>query len=97
MNTKYNKWFEETAAEPALRRAAIAALTKRRAIAFCCALVITGCAVAMFFGQTHNPNSPVVESLAAFLSWTVVIMVSSDLRALKLIERFYSRDEKKVA
>ncbi len=94
MFAKYNKWFEQTAAEPPLRRVAIVDFTKRRAILFCCALVVTGCATAMFFNISHNPISPVLGSLTAFLSWIVVFRVSSDLRVLKLLERFDSRDEK---
>ena len=94
---QYRKWFEETAADPARRRVAIVDFTRRRAILFCCALVITGCALAMSVTTTHNPSSPVVESFAAFLSWIVVIRVSSDLRVLKLLERFSGRDEKPAA
>jgi hypothetical protein len=93
MNTKYKAWFEQTAADPARRRVAIADFTKRRAILFCCALVITGCAVAMAFTATRQSSSPVVESFAAFMSWIVVIQVSSDLRVLRLLEQFSGRDE----
>jgi len=97
MNTKYTKWFEQTAADPARRRVAIADYTKRRAILFCCALIITGCAVAMAFTTTRHASSPVVESFAAFMSWIVVIRVSSDLRVLKLLDQFSSRDERPSA
>jgi hypothetical protein len=98
MNTKYNKWFEETAADPTRRRAAISDYSKRRAILFCCALVVTGCAVAMFFTATRYPSSPVIESFAAFMSWIVVIRVSSSLRVLTLIDKLYKdSDEKPVA
>jgi sorbitol-specific phosphotransferase system component IIBC len=97
MFTKYNKWFEQTAADPTRRRAAIADFTKRRAILFCCALVITGSALAMFFTATRNPTSAVLESFAAFMSWITVISISSDLRVLQLLDQFLSRDEKATA
>ena len=97
MNTKYNRWFEQTAADPALRRVAIAGFTKRRAILFCCASLITVCALAMSFSVTRSSISPVMESFAAFMSWIVVIKVSSDLRVLKLVDHFSSREEKPAA
>ena len=97
MNTKYNQWFEQAAADPSRRRVAIADYTKRRAILFCCASLITGCALAMFFTATRSSFSPVVESFAAFMSWFVVLRVSSTLRVLKLLEHFSSRDEKPSA
>ena len=97
MNTKFNRWFEQTAADPVLRRAAIADFTKRRAIIFCCALVITAGVLAMCFTTTHNPSSPILESFAAFMSWIVVIRIGSHLRVLKLLEQFSSRDEKPAA
>jgi hypothetical protein len=97
MFTKYNKWFEQTAADPARRRAAIADFTRRRAILFCSALVITGGALAMFIMETRRPSAAVLESFAAFSSWMAVMSVSSDLRVLKLLDRFSSRDEKAAA
>jgi hypothetical protein len=93
MNTKYKRWFEQTAADPARRRVAIADFTKRRAIFFCCALIVTGCAVVMAFTATHHPSAPMVESFAAFMSWIVVIRVNSDLRVLKLLDQISSRDD----
>jgi len=97
MNTKYNEWLEQAAADPTRRRVAIADYTKLRAILFCCALLMTGCALAMFFTATRSPYSPVVESFAAMMIWFVVMRVSSTLRVLKLLEHFSSRDEKPVA
>jgi hypothetical protein len=97
MNNKFNKWFEQTAADPARRRAAIADYTKYRVILFCCAVVITGCALDMFFTGTRHPSSVVVESFAACMSWIVVVRVSSTRRVLKLLDQFLSRDEKTTA
>jgi|GEM_PF-3258721 len=100
MNTKYNRWLEETAADPALRRVVIALFTKRRAILFCIALFMTVYAIAMSFTVTRSSITPVMMSFAAFMSWIVVIMVSmvsADLRVLKLVDHFSSRDEKPTA
>jgi hypothetical protein len=96
MFTKYNKWFEETAADPARRRAAIADFSKRRTILFCCALMSTICTLAMFFTST-NSLIQALMCLSAFLSWFVVLSLGSDLRALKLVDRFFSRREKPAA
>ena len=97
MNTKYNKWFEETAADPIRRRAAITDLSKQRTILFCCALVMTGCAFTMFFTSTRSPNSPALLSFAAaLLSWIGFIRVDSRRQVLTLLEKF-SQDEKPAA
>jgi hypothetical protein len=94
VKTEHTKWFEQTAFDPDRRRAAIADLTKRRNIVFCCALVVTGCAFAMFLSHNANPKSPIVESFAAFMLWIPVIRWNSDLRVLKLLEQFPGRDNK---
>ena len=96
MNTKYNKWFEETAADPVRRRAAITDLSKQRLILFCCALGMTACAGAMFFTSTRSPSSPALLSFAAALSWIGVVRVDSRRQVLTLLEKF-SRDEKPAA
>jgi len=97
MNTKFNKWFEQTATDPTRRHAAIADFTKRRAILFCCALVITAGALAMYFAGTRNSSSLILECFAAFMSWIVVIRIGSHLRILKLLEQFSGRDERPAA
>jgi hypothetical protein len=96
MNTKYKKWFEETAADPIRRRAAITDLSKQRIILFCCALVMTGCAVAMCFTTTRSPSSPALLSFAAAMSWVGVVRLDSKRQVLTLLEKF-SRDEKPAA
>jgi hypothetical protein len=97
MNTKYNKWFEETAADPVRRRAAIADLSQQRVILFCCALVITACAVATFFTALHSSQKgSAALSFAAAMSWIGVVRVDSKRQVLALLEKF-SRDEKPAA
>jgi hypothetical protein len=94
MKTEYAKWFEQVAADPIRRRAAISTLTKRRNIWFGCASVITLCALSMFFTSTHNRISPILESFAACMSWITFVLTNSNLRALKLLEQFSDRDNK---
>jgi len=96
MNTKYNKWFEETAADPVRRRTAITDLSKQRTILFCCALIVTGCAVGMCFTSTRSSISPTLLSFAAAMSWVGVFRVDSRRQVLTLLEKF-NRDEKPAA
>jgi hypothetical protein len=96
MSTKYTKWFEETAADPVRRRAAIVDLSKQRTLLFCCTLVITACAVAMFFTPTRSPSSPSLLSVSAALSWIGVVRVDARRQVLALLEKF-SRDENPAA
>jgi hypothetical protein len=93
MNTKYNKWFEETAADPVRRRAAIADYSQQRTVLICCALVATAATVAMFFTATHSPNAPALLTFSAAMLWIVVIRIDSRRQVLTLVEKF-SRDEK---
>jgi len=88
MNTKHTKWFEETAADPARRRAAISAYSRRRTLLICCALVITGCAVAIFFLTPQNRIGTEAFTIAASFSWISCASAGSDLRTLKLLDRF---------
>ena len=96
MNTKYNKWFEETAADPVRRRAAIADFSKQRFILFCCALGMTACAVAMFFTTTRYPNSPSLLAVSAALTWIGFVRVDARRQVLTLLEKF-CRDEQPPA
>jgi hypothetical protein len=96
MNTKYNKWFEETAADPIRRRAAITDLSKQRIILFCCALVMTASAVTIFCSAPHNPKGEAAIAFAAALSWIGVVRVDSRRQVLTLLEKI-SRDEKPAA
>ena len=96
MNTKYTKWFEETAADPVRRRAAITDFTKQRAMLFCCALGVTVCAFAMFFTSTHSPSSPVVLTFSAAMLWIIVVRIDSKRQVLTLIDKFV-KDEKPAA
>jgi hypothetical protein len=88
MSTKYTKWFEETAADPTRRRAAISDYSKRRTILICCALVITGCAAATYFPTPHSLKGTAALTFAAAMSWISCARVGSNLRTLKLLDRF---------
>ena len=94
MNTKYKAWFEETAADPVRRRAAIADFTKQRALLICCALVASAAAAFMFFTSTRSPNSPALLTFSAAMIWIGVVRVDARRQALTLIDKLFSRDEK---
>jgi len=88
MSTKYTKWFEETAADPTRRRAAIADYSKRRTILICCAAVVTVSAVASYFPDLHSsPKGSAALTFGAALSWITCVLVGSDLRTLKMVDR----------
>jgi lipopolysaccharide export LptBFGC system permease protein LptF len=95
MNTKFNKWFEQAAADPARRRAAIADFTRQRAILFSCAVVMTICALAMCLIPTRSPGTPTLAGFGAVMMWFIVFRVDSHRRVLTLLDRFSKdRDEK---
>jgi hypothetical protein len=96
MNTEYNKRFEETAADPVRRRAAIADFSKQRTLLICCALVATVATIAMFFTATRNPNSPPLLIISSALMLFGVVRLDAKLQILTLLEKF-SRDEKSSA
>jgi hypothetical protein len=87
MNTKFNQWFEQAAADPAQRRAAIAGFTRQRAIHFCCAVVITISALAFCFIPGHSP-APALIGFCATMQWYVFFRVDSHRRVLTLLDRF---------
>jgi hypothetical protein len=97
MNTKFNQWFEQTAADPARRRAAILDFTRRRIVLFICAALVTVCAIGMHFTPARNPNSPALISLSAALLWLVVFRIDSQRRALVLVDRFDQNKDPKPA
>ena len=88
MSTKYSKWFEETAVDPTRRRAAISDYSKRRTILICCALVVTVCALVTFFPTPQSPKGTAALTFAAAMMWISCARVGSDLRTLKLLDRF---------
>ncbi len=96
MNSKYNKWFEQAAADPAHRRVAIAGFTRQRAILFCCAVLVTVCDLLICLAPTHNPSSPILLSFSAVMIWFIFFRIDSQRRVLTLIDRF-AKDEKPAA
>jgi hypothetical protein len=88
MNTKYNKWFDETAA--------ITDYSKQRAIMICCALVASAAAIAMFFTSTQSPKSQPLLTFSAAMLWINVVWVDSRRQVLTLLEKF-SQNEKPAA
>jgi len=96
MNTKFNEWFEQAAADSIYRRVAIADLTKQRTIMFCCAIVITICALAICLTPTRSPNSPILLCFSAILTWFGFFRVDSNRRVLKLIDQLYKKSDEKT-
>jgi len=94
MSTKYSKWFEETAADPVRRRAAIADLTQQRTIFGCIALFMTATVIASFF--TSSPKSYAALTFSAAMIWILTVRIDSRRQVLTLLEKF-SRDEKPAA
>ena len=85
--------FEEMAADPARRRAAIADLSMRRTVIFWCAAVISVCAVA---SSWSGKSSDLIFSAAVSVS--ILFKFESDLRLLRTIDRLQKgSDEKPVA
>jgi hypothetical protein len=93
MNTKYSKWFEETAADPVRRRAAIVDFSKQRNVLICCALVATTATVAMFFTTPRSPSSPALLTISSALMWFGVVRIDARRQVLTLLEKL-SRGEK---
>jgi threonine/homoserine/homoserine lactone efflux protein len=93
MFTKFDKRFEQTAAEPARRRAAIADLSKLRTIFFWLAIAMSVIAIA----STWNGQASGLILVAAII-WSIFFKFESDLRLLRVIERLQKdRDEKPTA
>jgi hypothetical protein len=82
MYTKDDKLFEQTAADPVSRRAAIAALSKRHTLIFWCAMVMSVCALAASWG---GKASGLIFSAAVV--WSIVFKFESDLRLLSSSSR----------
>jgi hypothetical protein len=76
--------FDEIAADPIRRRAKIADLSKRRAIVFWCAVVISVCAIAGIWSGKATATGGI---FAAAVSWSIVMKMESDLRLLRVIDR----------
>jgi hypothetical protein len=95
MNTKYKKWFEQAAFDPAHRRAAIAGFTRQRTILFCCAVVMTACALFICLTPTRSPSSPIFLDFSAVMMWFIFFRVDSQRRVLTLLDQFdKDRNEK---
>jgi hypothetical protein len=98
MNTKYKKWFEQAALDPARRRVAIAGFTKQRTILFCCAVVITVCDLMICLTPARSPSPPALLGFSAVMVWFTFFSVDSQRCVLTLLDQFDNdRDEKPAA
>jgi hypothetical protein len=95
MFAKYDKWFEQTAGDPALRRAAIADLSARRALFFWGGVCSTLGAVGIFAASMRSiPMQGETAGVAgtgflAVMMWILAIKYNSDLLVLKMVDQFY--------
>ncbi len=87
MFTKSDVEFDVIASDPSRRRLEISLLTKRRGTLYWAAMLATLAAVgSMFVGRG---GYHVVTFNAAML-WIFVLKINSDLRLLRVIDRFHS-------
>jgi hypothetical protein len=95
MFKKEDEAFDETAADPILRRAKIVDLSRRRTLIGCCALVIMVAAIAEMWSGDKGATGGV---FAAAIAWGIFIKHESDLRLLRVVERLHKgSDEKPTA
>jgi len=87
MNTKFNKYMAEAAADPLRRRAAIANFTRQHTVLFWCALVVTASALVMRFTPAYNQKALTLLSLGAVLMWLVVFRIDSHRRTLLRLDQ----------
>jgi hypothetical protein len=93
MITKEDKKFDDMAADPMRRPAAIVDLYRRRAVLFWLAIIISVCATV--FSWIRETSG--LLFYAAVL-WSLVLKLDSDLRLLRVVERLQKgSDEKPVA
>jgi hypothetical protein len=98
MNTKFNQWFEQAAADPVRRHTAIANLTKQRTILFCSAIVVTSCVLLFCFTPTQSASTPALGGFGAVMTWFIFFRVDSHRRVLTLLDHFSKdRDAKPLA
>ena len=93
MFTKSDIRFEEMAADPARRRAAIADLSRRRTWIFWCVMVaFIGAIATSWSGKTPG------TIFSAAIMFSILLKFESDLRLLRVIERLHKgSDERPVA
>ena len=93
MFIKHDMRFEETAADPIRRAAAIADLSNRRTIMFWCACVVSLATIVSVFGSKSAGG---VIGFCAAIQWMLVFKCESELRMLRVIARL-QRDERTLA
>ena len=84
MFKKADMRFEEMAADPARRRAAITDFSKRRNIIGICAMVISACAILELWS---GGKAAAGGAFAAAVNWSICFKMESDLRLLRAIDR----------
>ena len=93
MLIKQDEAFDQTAADPVARRAAIADLTSRRTLLFWASVIASiGVIVTSFRAGSA------AGAFTAAIMWSLLFKFESDLRLLRVIDRLQrDRDEKPMA
>jgi len=91
MFTKHDERFDQMTFDPTLRRATIAALSKRRTIIFWCAIVMTVCAFPEMWSGKGTGGV-----FAAAVMCSIGLKMESDLRLLRVVERLQKREDDKT-
>ncbi len=89
MFARQDEQFDRMAADPARRRAGIADLSLRRSVLFCCAVVMTLCALMVFFGSNRTSGGGAAIGFGSATMWMLVFKFESDLRLLRVVERLH--------
>jgi hypothetical protein len=87
MFTKQDKEFDEMVTDPARRRAGIVGFTLRRNTICWCAVGMTLLAL-VFFVSNRVPRGAAAIGFAAAVQWMLLFKFESDLRLLRVVERF---------
>jgi hypothetical protein len=86
--------FIQAAVDNTRRSELIRNTSYRRTKMFWGAVIITACALVIFFieatGKTHSPELPGAMFFVAVMNWMQVFKCESDLRLLKLVEKLKS-------
>jgi hypothetical protein len=93
MNNKHDKEFLVQAADPDLRGAAIADITRRRTVLIWAVGIVT---LGVFVIGFTSKQPSIYSVLVCCILWTLLYKSDSDLKLLQVIERL-SRDDKPVA
>ena len=97
MKNKFIQCLEQSAADPARRRAALAEFTRQSYVLFCSALGVTVCSFLLRYRTPHQPHRATLVGLAAMALWLLVFQANSRRRALVQLDRATRKKERSPA